>query len=442
VTQPVADPNRESENTAEALLASDHHYVAAVTTMGDQQEVVAAEDILSARGIKLVAKGSRIDSRLREKLTGHRLQPSLDCSLSTRDVITPQALARAADQLIGEHDFWRQLANRSGDAQAMRHGLARLKLPPPIAFKLTVARTQRPSLFRHSLRVALLAHYLALRLGYPEKTTHHLLLAALCHDLGEMHTDPAILDPGHRITETERRFVYVHPATGYVLLRDTPGVPPEVARAVRHHHERLDGSGYPAGLQGNQIDRLALPLMVADTAEAVLSRFDQRRLSTLLRLSQRKYDSKMVTLLHEATVAPAAAPADSDDGPESRQNQLASVSRLLAEWNQFRRSIDEKLLQSGQRGLGFLNDRMQNLNSLLYQFGFDPAGFDSLVALAQSDAEVAAELSEVLDELQFQLSEMAREIERRESEIIATLPDTTKIAFADWRSTLRNALPK
>lgn len=432
----------DSATAAEALLADDRHYVEAVTTMGDQQSVVASEDILSASGIKLVAKGSRIDSRLRDKLTGHQLKPSLDHSLSTRDCVTPRSLVAEAEQLIGEQAFWRQLANHSGDALAIRHGLGRLKLPPSIAFKLTVARTQRPHLFRHSLRVALLCHYLALRLGYSEKATSNLLLAALCHDLGEMHTDPAILDPGHRITDGERRFVYVHPVTGYVILRDTPGVPPEVARAVHHHHERLDGSGYPAGLSGEQIEPLALPLMVADTAEAVMGRFsDNGRLSALLRLNRRKYDSKSVALLHEAILAQGGQARETENTSEQRRRQLTGLASLLADWGSFRRSIPPELTTPGKPGLGFLHERLQNLNSLLYQFGFDPAGFDTLITLAESDAEVAAELSQVLDELQFQLAEMAREIVRRESEIVEALPDVMQFAaFSDWQLTLQKTL--
>lgn len=430
-----------SEDAAKALFADDRHYVAAVTTMGDQQTVVAAEDILGANGVKLIAKGARIDSRLRDKLSGHQLRPQLDCALSTADCVSAATLAAAADQLIGEQPFWRQLAAHSGDAMAMRHGLARLKLPPPIAFKLTVARSQRPLLFGHGLRVALLCHYLALRLGYGEKATASLLLAALCHDLGEMHTDPAILDPGHRITEAERPFVYVHPASGYLILRDIAGLAPEVARAVRHHHERLDGSGYPAGLSDQQIEPLALPLMVADTAEAVLSRCsDHGRLSTLLRLNRRKYDNKCVALLHEAILAQGGLANEPQTSPDVRGQQLMALAVLLNEWEHFRQGIEPALTVPGQRGLGFLHERLRNLNSLLYQFGFDPANFDALNSLAESDPEVAAELSQVLDELQFQLAEMAREIDRRQDEIRAALPELTHIAFSDWRSTLRRTL--
>ena len=437
---PVADAG-PSTQIAEKLLAEDPHYIAAVTNLGDRQSVIATEDIIGKNGVKLIAKGARVDSRLHEKLAAHRLNKNIDQHLAVENSVTPASLAAAADQLITTHSFWQRLAAHSGDALAMRHGLARLKLPPALAFKLTIAREQRPPLFLHGLRVAVLAHYLALRLGINEKSSSHLLLAALCHDLGEMHTDPAILDPKHRITDEERRFVYVHPATGYVILRDTPGLMPEVARAVLHHHERLDGSGYPGGLDASRIEPLALPLMVADTADAVLQRFaDHGRLRALLRLNQRKYDPRSVAMLHEALLAQNDATPDAPATQDDRLPQLRAFAKLLDEWANVRRSLDDRQLAPGKNSLDFLHQRLQNLNSVLYQFGFDPGSFDTLIELSQTDPEVAAELNQVFDELQFQLGAIAQEFDRHSTLLREVLSDVQMNAFASWRKTLQETL--
>ena len=433
-------PSQAIEEVASGLLADGRHYADAVTTLGDQQAVLATEDIYGANGIKLIGRGSRIDSRVREKLAGHRLPANLDESLAITGAVNPQSLAVEADRLIRSEPFWQRLATRSGDAMAMRHGIAAIRLPGSLACKLTVARELRPSLYAHSLRVAILCNYLALRLGFSDKQTQSLLLAALCHDLGELHTDPAILDPSHRISEDERRYVYVHPATGYLILRDIAGVPGEVARAVLHHHERLDGSGYPAGLFADQIEPLAWPLMVADTVESVMQRFtDYGRLSALLRLNLRKYDKRSVDLMHEAVVTagndrPAAA------APTVKPPQLLALARLFDQWAAFRQELNGSPLTTGQSGLDFLQVRLQNLNSLLYQFGFDPSSFETLIALSQSDPEVAAELSQVIDELRYQLAETSREIDRRASDIDSCLSDVQRVAFADWRATLAETL--
>lgn len=434
-------PEGASEQFAEALLANDRHYVDAVADLGDRQNVLASEDITGSNGIKLVARGTRIDSRLREKLSGHRLPQDLDRRLMAENAVSAASLASEANRQISTEPFWQKIAARSGDALAMRHGLAAVKLPAPLAFKLTVAREQRSALYQHTRRVALLCHYLALRLGMNEKGTHNLLLAAFSHDIGEMHTDPAILDPGHRIGNDEWRFIYVHPITGNLLLRNIAGLPAEVARAVLHHHERLDGSGYPAGLADGQIEPLALPLMVAETADAVLTRFNcHDRLSTLLRLNQSKYDGKSVALLREAVQAQENVRPVAGLPTERRRTQLLAIATLLAEWAGLRSSLEEKQLPNGPDGLGFLQQRLHNLNSLLHQFGFDPGSFETLITLAAADAEVAAELGQVLDELQFQLAEMAREIDRRAADIAKALSTSQQAAFAAWRNTLAQAV--
>lgn len=438
--QPLG-PDESSEAIAEKLLSDDQHYVDAVTSLGDRQAVVATQDIRGSHGIKLVAKGGRINSTLREKLCSHQLQPGLDSALAVENGVTPESLAVAAGQHIDDHPFWQQLSIKSGNPLALRHGLASIRLPAELAFKLTVAREQRPLLFEHSLRVAIVANYLALRLGMDEKSTQNLLLAALCHDLGDMHTDPAILDPNHSISIDERKFVYVHPATGYVILRDISGIPPVVARAVFHHHERLDGSGYPSGLEGGQIEPLALPLMVAEVTDSVMSRFaDYSRLSILLRLNQGKYDSKSVALIYDTIPIDLAGASATHFSTDSRRQQLLNFSKLLGEWSNFRRFVDEKSMASGQKGLAILQARLLNINSLLLDFGFDPARCDALIQLAEDDPEIGTELSQVLDEMQFKFAEIAREIERNANDIYDNLSDAQQLAFARWRLTLQRVL--
>lgn len=430
------------ESAARQLLDDDRHYVQAVTRMGDDTQVVAAEDIVEIRGVKLLARGSRIDSAVLDKLVGHRLREPIDTRLTVEAGVSAADLATAAAQLVDSDAWWRRLAARSGDAMAIRHGLSRLKIPAALCFRLTVLREQRPAAYLHCLRTALLSHYLALRLGLSATDTERLLLAALCHDLGELHTDPALLEPGHRITDEERRFVYVHPVTGYLIVNQTGAVHPEVARAVLHHHERLDGSGYPARLRGDAISRLARILTVADVAETILARFaDNRRLSALLRLNLSKYDVRAVAMLHELLLAgPDPARENAALSPDALDRQLPLLSGLLSGWARFRASLDEPAIADAGASLDFLFERIQNLNSTLRQFGFDPDSVETLSKLAREDPEIASELAVVIDEMRFQLGEIAREIARREDAGELNLPAHAREALAYWKNALAAAL--
>lgn len=416
----------------------DQHYVRAVTRMGDSTSVVAAEDIFGSHGVKLLAKGSRVDSRVLDKLLGHNLRQPIDHSVTAEAGVSTAVLAKAAGEILATDIWWRAMADRSGDAIGIRDGLSRLQIPRTVCFRLTVAREQRPTLYRHSLRAALLCHYLAIRLGLSPADTERLLLAALCHDLGELHTDPAILDAGHRISDKERRFVYVHPTTGYLILRDIADVHPEVARAVLHHHERLDGSGYPSGLRGDAISPLAQLLAVAEVAESVLTRFaDHRRLSVLLRLNLSKYHGGAISMLHEAL----GADENRDQGTEALpfdnlNRQLSLVSRLLSDWLRFRATLPQAATPDIGPGLGFLFERMGTLHMTLRKFGFDPDSFETLAGLAEEDAEIAAELNAAVEEMTFQFSEMARELARHEEAAKLGLPAAAQDDFSRWKQEL------
>lgn len=432
---------RNDQETAQSLLVDDRHYLGAVARLGDHSEVVAGADITESRGVKLVAKGTPIDSRVLDKLLGHRLREPIDAHLTVADGVTPDALAGAAATLIDTEAWWARAADRSGDPLGVRHGLARLKLPEPLCFRLTVARDQRPRLYRHSLRVAVLAHCLATRLALSSGDTDRLLVAALCHDFGELHTDPEMLDPAHRITDEERRFVYVHPLTGFLILRGIPGVDLQVARAVIQHHERLDGSGYPSGLRGEAISPLARLLTVADVAESVMNRFsDHRRLSIMLRLNSQRYDARAVSLLLDLAAAdsvPAAAAAP--QVPDALHRQLAGAQAVLAGWSDIRRLRSTGPEKQEGDALSFLCDRISGINSTLRQFGFDPDSFAELISLAEGDEEVGTEIKAVLDETHFQFREMFREIERRQASGTFSLPSDQQPLFDQWQTQLKAA---
>ena len=150
---------------AQALVDDPAHYIDSVSAMADSRELSAAEDIVSSSGIKLVGRGTRIDASLREKLRGHGLSGKvLEQRLSITGGVNPESLANDIGNLYKKDAWLKRLETRSGDPGAMRYGVSYLKLPREILFRLTVARDQRPDLYHHSISVAVISHYLALRL--------------------------------------------------------------------------------------------------------------------------------------------------------------------------------------------------------------------------------------------------------------------------------------
>jgi PAS domain S-box-containing protein/putative nucleotidyltransferase with HDIG domain len=122
----------------------------------------------------------------------------------------------------------------------------------------------------HQRRVAELAGAIARRLGCDEARTPLLHTASVLHDIGKIVVPAEILSKPGRLSDAEMQLVRQHPAAGAEIVRPI-GFDPEVAEMIGQHHERLDGSGYPAGLAGDEILWEARILAVADVVEAMVS---------------------------------------------------------------------------------------------------------------------------------------------------------------------------
>ncbi len=122
----------------------------------------------------------------------------------------------------------------------------------------------------HQKKVSMLAVSIAQHLGMSEDRCRGLELAALVHDIGKIIVPAEILSKPGRISKAEMDLVRGHAEAGYEILKNVD-FPWPVALIVRQHHERLDGSGYPLGLKGDQILLESRILAVADVVEAMES---------------------------------------------------------------------------------------------------------------------------------------------------------------------------
>jgi putative nucleotidyltransferase with HDIG domain len=122
----------------------------------------------------------------------------------------------------------------------------------------------------HSHRVAALAMLMAHELGLRTEQEYTLQLAALMHDIGKIGMPDSILNKNASLKDYEFNIAKDHPVVGSQIIGEIEELS-EVASAVRHHHERYDGSGYPDGLRGEAIPFFARILSIIDTYEALVS---------------------------------------------------------------------------------------------------------------------------------------------------------------------------
>lgn len=126
-------------------------------------------------------------------------------------------------------------------------------------------------IFTHSLNVTIYTIGLAMELNFTEKQLYEIGLGAILHDVGKMMVPKAILEKKGRLTNEEFDVIKFHANAGFDLLRNAPNISLVTAHCAFQHHERLNGSGYPQGLSGDQIHPYAKILAVADVFDAVTS---------------------------------------------------------------------------------------------------------------------------------------------------------------------------
>jgi len=148
-----------------------------------------------------------------------------------------------------------------------------------------VAEVKDPNVAGHQRRVAELSCTMATLLSLPNERREMLRIAACLHDLGKTFIPAEILNKPDRLTEEELAIVRTHPRAGYDVLAKAE-FPWAIADIVLQHHERMNGSGYPAGLKGEEILFEARIMAVADVVEAMCSKRSYRpaqQLDTALR---------------------------------------------------------------------------------------------------------------------------------------------------------------
>jgi putative nucleotidyltransferase with HDIG domain len=135
---------------------------------------------------------------------------------------------------------------------------------------LTTVRRHHEGTYQHCLMVTGIAVDFGLSLGVGKVDIERLYTAAMFHDIGKARIPLAVLDKPGRLDAGERALVETHPAAGYEILKENADISTEILDAVRHHHEYLDGSGYPDALCAANISDMVRLLTIADIFAALI----------------------------------------------------------------------------------------------------------------------------------------------------------------------------
>jgi len=175
-------------------------------------------------------------------------------------------------QPIGFRGMARDITARKQAEQKLKHTLESLRkaISTTVQVMVSAVETRDPYTSGHQLRSADLARAIGSEMGLPPDKIEGIRMAGSIHDIGKLSIPAEILSKPTKLSEIEFSLIKEHARKGYEMLKDVES-PWPLAEIVHQHHERMDGSGYPQKLKGEEILMEARILSVADVVEAMAS---------------------------------------------------------------------------------------------------------------------------------------------------------------------------
>jgi hypothetical protein len=276
------------------------HALATIVEASAKRTIVASQDILDERGVKLWSRDQPVSESLQQRLLERKLKQPLEACLRASDGVTPFELHEALKAFFeSDHAISRALKPWSGTIlDEVKH----VPLHSVPQLLLTAAQASKPQVFEHAVRGMALAGAMSASTRADKYQLRLALLGGLLHDLGEMYVDPQYLDTKQPLDAQGYRHLAVHPKVGAMLLTRLTDYPAALTRAITEHHERGDGSGYPARLMSDGLSPMGKLLSVMETTLGIASysKAPWTHASFALRMIPGEYDGAWISFVAEA----------------------------------------------------------------------------------------------------------------------------------------------
>ncbi|MFZ2445214.1 MAG: HD domain-containing phosphohydrolase [Syntrophobacteraceae bacterium] len=389
------------------------HYLENVMRAADQHDVVAGEDIHNAAGIKLVAKGQRIDQNMRERLVRFKLREPLERSLTVNAGIGAADILAEAHALLDTGTSLAALFRAKGSSKRALSVLEELRFDQ--IGTLLLSMQNGIGTLQHSVLVSLLGLAFCIGLDKGYSALGDVALAGLLHDVGELYINPEYLKSGRKLLPEEWKHIAVHPHIGQLVIGEVAGWPQSIAVSIGEHHERVNGFGYPRHLAGDAISPLGKVLLTCEALCGLLvkEKHPVERACLAAKLIPGEYPFEMVSLIADLPSGADLSNQDSAQAPTAVE-LITRIERVAATIETaITRIEDLRRMEWITPCIAFLDHTHKYLLMLrgaLYHTGLSPCYQVETLKGQDGAPGIALELEVVISEIEWRLCELTRQI--------------------------------
>jgi len=385
------------------------HALAALTQAGEACAIVASQDIVDARGIKLWARGQPVTSSLHQRLLDRRLQQPLETCLLAENGVTLFSLMHELEELLASHSPLVPMLRPW--ASAMTEQLKQMPLHSVAQLLLSTAAVTRAGTLAHAVAgMALAGAMVASRQGSAQEI-RLAMLGGLLHDIGEVYLNPLFLDYTQALDILGHKHLIVHPRIAQMLLVGLTNYPFALSRGIAEHHERLDRSGYPARLSGDDLSTLGRVLSVVEVTLGSVSapHAPLTRASFALRVVPGEFDPDWASFVCDAArAANEDFEAEAQPAAVTLAAQLAEIDRQLMAARDLAQELSEQRRTAAVTEV--VTDALKRLDRLRVAWNaLGLWGLPTAEAMAQVPAAERLELQLAEGELRHRLRAFHRE---------------------------------
>lgn len=386
------------------VSSADAQYIKDITSYGDDHVLVAAREIYAPDNTKLLHSGARINSHILERLLERGTAIPLDQCVSAEDAIRHADIVAHGQRLASKSWVMRAILMSLQDAAATYwENIEAVLLPPSVATRLTVMAEKNAREFDHAVHALCASVFLGMAAKLQRPELRKLATAALLHDVGMHHIDDALFAAGKPLTTDARHHLLAHPLIASEIANREPALGDNASSGIAQHHERIDGSGYPHALSGDEINIFGRILMLS---EVILSQSSQenpfaiRKLAILLRFNHRAFDRSLAESLHATLSRHGTETGLSIGDVQGKLSDCESVFAMLSEWR--------GVATGSCPATKFLNERISRLRRWIAETGMSVDDY-AAVSHINEDPSIRSEAICIAREAQWHIRQIAYE---------------------------------